>query len=91
MNVCGMCRRVEPRPEKMTCTGCAEIARLQVIKMTRLDNLGKARAVLAARAAGTPRKGLGTTWRYPKVRYTQNLASSIGYEYRRFRSFPDTD
>ncbi len=78
--ICAVCHRAMARPEKRTCSGCGIECAKQV---RRMETQAKVDLPREPYLAGRPRRGYGTTYRYPKVRRTSNFVDSVMYEYRR--------
>lgn len=82
---CDICK-VNPRPKTSAiCTRCER----EVLRAARslADKLRVPTTGVKGipKAAGTPRKRLGTTWEYPRVRRTRNFCDSVFYEFRQVR------
>lgn len=82
--LCAVCRQMPARKDKRTCGPCGYACIAQVRRMD-----AQTRPIVKSEplpyAAGRPRRGYGTTWRYPKVRRTSNFVASVMYEYNRVR------
>ncbi len=63
--MCKRCRKA-PAAKGWYCDECRLAAEAQVARIKAIDTVEKLQK--RRPAAGTPRKGLGTTWRYPRAR-----------------------